>query len=386
MHVRVDSYVGTGSSLSITGLGFQPDMVLIKGGANIGAIRISSMTGDNTKPVTGATAFFSGGVTSLDADGFSLGTDARVNANGTTYYYVALGDPTSDIFTGTYTGNGSAGHGITGVGFAPNAVLIMDNSANNLTMRTSASGADGQSWSSQETASLITALGADGFTVGSRVTAPTANVNSTTYYYICLKDAAGAFYGSLGYAGNAANPRTITGVGFAPELAMVKRRTSSNEMVGKHVDESGANCLRYDGNTELTTVITALAADGFTCTADARVNANSPDNYLVLAFLSFPTVWPLDADITGDGDINADLNQGFAVSADISGTGTISASESRGWALAADVLGTSSIASERMHGSFSLAANILGRSGGYAHAEQTGAAGTPNDPYGGLST
>ena len=86
------SYTGDGAdNRAITGLGFQPDAVIIKGNtAQTAVIRTSTMTGDNTKPMVGATALTADLIQSLDAGGFTIGTDARVNSGGVTYYWAAF--------------------------------------------------------------------------------------------------------------------------------------------------------------------------------------------------------------------------------------------------------------------------------------------------------
>ena len=47
--IRTGHYEGNGTSLSVTGVGFQPDVVIIKGDTTERAVaRTSTMTGDNT--------------------------------------------------------------------------------------------------------------------------------------------------------------------------------------------------------------------------------------------------------------------------------------------------------------------------------------------------
>lgn len=72
---------------TITGLGFQPDVVIIKASdaAQEAVMRTSSMSGDLSKPMGEATALTANLIQSLDAGGFTIGNDARVNNNTTTY-------------------------------------------------------------------------------------------------------------------------------------------------------------------------------------------------------------------------------------------------------------------------------------------------------------
>ena len=60
------------------------------------------------------------GVTGYFENGFTVGTHATVNTNGSTYFYAAFRDNgAGDIKVGSYTGNGYDQHVITGVGFQP---------------------------------------------------------------------------------------------------------------------------------------------------------------------------------------------------------------------------------------------------------------------------
>ena len=68
------SYTGNGANnSSITGLGFQPDVVIIKGNnAQLTFIRTSTMTGDASKQLSSNPALVTNRIQSLDADGFTL--------------------------------------------------------------------------------------------------------------------------------------------------------------------------------------------------------------------------------------------------------------------------------------------------------------------------
>ncbi|WP_293315659.1 LamG domain-containing protein [Phenylobacterium sp.] len=94
---KIGSYTGNGSTQSITGLGFQPDWVMIKGvssGGSGGWYIFDSVRGVqdylranlNNAESTGASAT----LTSFDSDGFSLGNDGYLNGNTYTYIYAAF--------------------------------------------------------------------------------------------------------------------------------------------------------------------------------------------------------------------------------------------------------------------------------------------------------
>ncbi len=105
--MRVGTYTGNGTSQSPTGFGFSPEAVILMGNTNARAVtRMSGMTRsfgfDNTTGVTTA-------VTSLDADGFSVGNGAEANTNGVAYHYVAFNDFANSIDVASYTGNNTDG-------------------------------------------------------------------------------------------------------------------------------------------------------------------------------------------------------------------------------------------------------------------------------------
>lgn len=131
LNVKTGTYTGNGSdSRSITGIGFQPDFVLIRGeNTSEGCFKTSSMAGDT------AINFAGGGTTAnyiqaLEADGFQVGTDALVNTNGTIYAYMAIKADATNFAVGSFTGDGAATKSITGLGFQPSGVSIRHNDNN----------------------------------------------------------------------------------------------------------------------------------------------------------------------------------------------------------------------------------------------------------------
>ncbi|MQA72774.1 MAG: hypothetical protein GEU88_00195 [Solirubrobacterales bacterium] len=120
--LKVGSYTGNGTSRAITGMGFSPEYVAVLGaGAQRAVERFAGMgrtyqfDSDN-----GSTTR----ITSLDSDGFTVGSDATTNSNGATYHYVALNDAAGNVKVGSYSGNNVDNRNVTGVGFAPDYVTI----------------------------------------------------------------------------------------------------------------------------------------------------------------------------------------------------------------------------------------------------------------------
>jgi hypothetical protein len=172
--VRVGTYTGNGvDNRSITGVGVTPQVVWTKRSATSqGVWRTDTVSGDRTL-FWGATAAAANRIQAIVSDGFQVGTNAQVNANAGTYYYLALDDqplpptptatptatntatntptatstntptPTATptrtltptftstatpstlwLATGSYTGNGADNRNITGVGFQPDIVFV----------------------------------------------------------------------------------------------------------------------------------------------------------------------------------------------------------------------------------------------------------------------
>ena len=83
-------YSGTGSSLAITGVDFQPDWVWIKNrGASGNHVLFDAVRGGDNRiesNTTNAEATSTASITSFDSDGFTLGNgSSRWNANSNTY-------------------------------------------------------------------------------------------------------------------------------------------------------------------------------------------------------------------------------------------------------------------------------------------------------------
>ena len=89
--VAVGTYTGDGNDdRGITGIGFTPLAVFVKGDAALRQIVYRwGIAGDKSFLVDGAS--FANGIQSLDADGFTVGSDPYVNENLTVFYYLALG-------------------------------------------------------------------------------------------------------------------------------------------------------------------------------------------------------------------------------------------------------------------------------------------------------
>lgn len=190
--MKVGSYGGNTTGQAVTGVGFSPEYVMVLGaipqravqrfaGATTRTYRFDAGTGTTT------------GVTSFDADGFSVGTDLEVNAAATTYHYVAFNDVAGSIKVGSYGGTGADNRDYTGLNLQPGYVLIRANDA--VTGRPSvhrpASLAGDSTLFFAGAASAtnrVQALLSDGFQLGN---SGDVNANTIPYNYLALANSAG---------------------------------------------------------------------------------------------------------------------------------------------------------------------------------------------------
>lgn len=147
-HFDVITYTGNGSTQSLTGLSFTPDLVWIKGrsGATDHAIydAVRGVTIDLASNTTAAETTQSTGITSFTSSGFNIGSLAKVNTNAATYtawcwnaggvtVTNTQGTITSQVRANTtagisivsYTGNGITGSTVGhGLNKSPSFIII----------------------------------------------------------------------------------------------------------------------------------------------------------------------------------------------------------------------------------------------------------------------
>ncbi len=285
MKIASGSYSGNGTSQDVTGLGAAADLVIIKGGSIIATIWTSTMGAGARKPMTGATAVGANGVTQ-HASGFSVGSDAAVNTNATTYYYVAIQDnAVADFQVGSYTGNGSDGRSLTPLDFDPNLVIIASAGADACTFRVSTHNGDQSALLTGTTVSdHIQSFVTNGWTVGtnSRVN----NADARTYYYAAIKNTTNLFKviddgSNRAYLGDGATDnRSITGAGFQPDALAVVKSTGNFVGVARFKAHTGDQTAEFDtGSSTQTDRIQAYEADGFQIGLSNRVATNATDHH-----------------------------------------------------------------------------------------------------------
>ena len=192
--IAVGNYSGDGvDNRNLTGVGFQPDLVLTMSSTGATSTwRTSEMTADESMfwDLTPAADLIQG----LLADGFQVGTDARVNGSGGTYHYIACKNVTGKFKVGSYTGTGG-GQSFTGLGFAPEGLFIKRNGSTIGNLRFASTGASAsadvtlQPNSSWYATNAILSLDADGFTIGTAGNRINGTTAPNTYHWFAFAEA-----------------------------------------------------------------------------------------------------------------------------------------------------------------------------------------------------
>jgi hypothetical protein len=283
IRVASGTYTGDGTGpRSITGVGFQPDAVIVKSDDNSGVaeMRTSTMTGDNTKPLSGGTVLTAGLIQSLDSNGFTVGSANPVNRSARNYTWVAFKSYAGDMALGTYSGNGTS-QSVSGLGFSPEYVMMLPANNQRATQRMAGMTATFQFDADAGIANGITSLDSNGFSVGSN---NKVNASGITYHYVAFNEDVDEMDTSS-YSGTAAS-HSITGVGFQPAYVIVR---ANGNRAGAHRASavSGTGSQLFDATANETTGITALQSDGFQVGASNTVNA-SGSTYDYVAFKDKP--------------------------------------------------------------------------------------------------
>ena len=329
-------YTGNGSTQSITGVGFKPDFVWVKVRSTTGSGPLADSTRGTGKAVysnldSADYTFPAGqGVTSFDADGFSIGDDSTgnggYNGNGKTYVawcWKANGGTTSSNTDGsttstvqantkagfsivTYTGTGAnatVGHGL---GAQPYVVItkgldlvvgttnwrVYTNAlggTKNMKLNGNDAAATGNStWNDTDPTSSVFSLGTSG----------DPNGNGATYVAYCFAPVAG--YSSFGkYQGNGVSDGPLVVTGFEPAFLIVKNTsiTSNWRMVdNKRSPLNHRQRVLFpnlnNGEANTTDDAVDFLSTGFKISNDdSSWNANA-DQFLYIAFASDPTAAP----------------------------------------------------------------------------------------------
>jgi hypothetical protein len=319
-------YTGTGSSLGVTGVGFQPDFVWIKersGAADHGLYdAVRGVTKQLESNTTDAETTEATGLTAFGTDGFTVGSLAQLNTNTDTYSawnWKANGagssntdgtitstvsaNTTAGISIVSYTGTGAnatVGHGL---GVAPKFLIVRnrDTVYNWRVWHTALSGTqllylnttnstvtDATMWNSTTPTSSVFSLGTNGG----------VNENTKNIIAYCFAEVEGfSKFGS--YTGNGSADGPFVYTGFRPAYVMIKRTDSTSnwsviDSKRYPVNTSGPdNPLRPNTNEAETGggdryVLGDLTSNGFKLRYfDSSTNVNGA-TYIYAAFAENP--------------------------------------------------------------------------------------------------
>jgi hypothetical protein len=291
-------YTGTGSSNSLTGVGFQPDWVWIKkrngtvGHRLYDAVRGVQNTLFSSDPAAEATGQTTT-LTAFNSDGFTVISESGVNASGDTYVawnWLAnntsgssntAGTITSTVAANTtagfsvvsYTGTGAnatVGHGL---GATPKMIIVKNRSAieswivyhstlgNTKFLELNDAGAEQTSstiWNNTSPTSTL-------FTVG---TNSKVNGNTNAMIAYCFAEVKGfSKFGS--YTGNGSADGTFLYTGFKPAFLIVKR-----------YNDAGYDWLMYDNKRQVEFNVVDDFLNPNTSSAETTGNANQSLDFL----------------------------------------------------------------------------------------------------------
>jgi hypothetical protein len=328
--IACGSYTGNGSNTAgpIVNLGWEPQWLLVKSATSSWDwILVDSMRGlpvydgfSNTlRPNTTATESASHRF-NPSATGFQVNDDnALVNASGGTYIYVAIRrgpmrKPTSGtqvLGLNARTGTG-ANATVTG-GLTADAVLVKNRGsavASLFSSRMTGTGYLVTSTTAAEVAAGTTILQANPWDVMNGVkvgtTSTITNASGNTFINYLFKRAPG-FFDVVAYTGNGVAGRTVPhNLGVAPELIIVKRRTSTaswSVYYGDNTDYLLLNVTNATADDVDYWNDTSPTATAFTVGTNADVNgifAGAGFPYIAYLFASLPGISKVGT-YTGNG-------------------------------------------------------------------------------------
>lgn len=324
-HFNTVLYTGDGtSSRSITGVGFQPDIVWYKSRSNAVSHRLfDAVRGANKELIPNASASeftASNELLSFNSDGFTIGNEVATNGNG--YTFVAWNwnaggstvtntagtiqsqvraNTTAGISIVTYTGNDTAGATVGHeLGVAPSMIILKPrnlSSTNWIVYHKSlgytkvlslnsenAAGTDANFWNNTPTSSVFY-LGSYG----------DVNSSSGSYVAYCFADVEGfSKFGSYTGNGDANGPFVYTG--FRPAFVMIRYQSSANWTIVDNKRDVGNPTIRRlfpsNANAETTNVNNVdMLSNGFKLrvsgASDGGANA-SGGTYIYAAFAESP--------------------------------------------------------------------------------------------------
>lgn len=304
--VKTFAYLGNGQNNRQLHIGFQPDLVIVKGGSGtVSAFWKSASMSTSTAAATmeTAAAHSTTAILSFHGQGITLGTSSNSNSSGVTYYGVAFRDPTSNFLAyGNYTGDGTSGRAFTTGNFQPALVMVKrDNGASTSVYKHSLLASNtchrGAATADDATGNLISSLTSTGFTIGN-----SAAVNNSTEKYDWFAFASSSVFSLISYTGDGTDNRNITGLGVTPIFAWIK--------ISGQIGIVRTNTMIGDLSAQLTGVnpaadgIQSLISDGVQVGTIAQANNNGSTTRLLGWALNSPRI-PASSRVQASGRATA---------------------------------------------------------------------------------
>ncbi len=282
-NIKTGYYMANGTGLSVTGVGFQPQLLIIKSDTAAGSMvwKSSAMATSVTTYLGVATADNTESEITLDSDGFTVSAALEVNTTNTRYTYTAFYDSNNCLLAGTmcvgsYTGTGAATKDVS-TGFQPDLAWVKRSTAVAGNFRTSSMPSPNSAnffaaTTNDATANYFTTLNATSFTVG-----VTNNANASSYYFAAFKNVTNVVnVGS--FLGNATDDRNITDPNFEPNFVLVKQ-ASANAAVFNTTQTWGDYSSTTTATADAVNNIQDLTSTGFQVGTSSNVNANAITSY-----------------------------------------------------------------------------------------------------------
>jgi hypothetical protein len=316
-------WTGTGSENAITGVGFQPDWVWIKNRTAAEQHRIHDAVRGTNKSISSDTnssqTTTSQDVMSFNSDGFTLGTETAVNANGQNivgWNWKANGAGSSNSdgsitstvsanttsgfsivkFTGTGS-NATVGHGL---GVAPRMIIVKSLGTNNWSVYhgslggtkaifmdiTSGSATHVDYWNNTNTTSSVFSIG-----ISSNM-----NHSSTDMIAYCFGEVQG-FSKFSEYVGNGNADGTFIYTGFKPAFIIFKRSSGSGDQW--HMFDNKRDGYNFQNNILFPDASSAeqtsglpldILSNGFKLRSTGGDVNGSGETYIYMAFAEEPLV------------------------------------------------------------------------------------------------
>jgi hypothetical protein len=186
---KVGYYWGTGLGHSETGMGSNKFYLVRENGSDGTArMRYSTYGSDTTSYVT-TSAVVANNITTIDADGITIGTDNAINKVSKRYYYVAIDTVLGYCWQDKYLGDEAATHEVNATTAQPNFVIF--NATDEVSQRVFRTSAEAENSClpfsaliEYSDATYVKTLDADGWTVGSNAV---ANISGKFVHFLAIK-------------------------------------------------------------------------------------------------------------------------------------------------------------------------------------------------------